>query len=191
MSNSKWRTYGGTNKLEKLNNITTNSLITETFTLRNAYYGNFDICGSLIITDNIYVGIDAFIQGNTDISNILTVVGNTILNSNVFIQDNAYLANNLFVTNDIVVDGSVNIYNELFMGNHKQNYLYGNITGIGINTHTPAAILDINGPSVAILNVYSSAETNTNIIARNKNQHGIVVSTSDISSAIQFYNDDK
>jgi len=183
MAQQTWKKYGGINTLEKNNHITTNSLTTDNFTLRNSYLGNFVITGSLYVSDNIYVSTDVNIQGNTDISNNLTVGGNLI------IEGNTYLYDNLFVSKGVVVDGNVNIYNELFLGSTKQMYLYGSSTGIGINTHSPSAILDISGSKEQILNVYSSGPINTNIIARNQNHHGIGVSSNDVSSCIQFYND--
>jgi UDP-3-O-[3-hydroxymyristoyl] glucosamine N-acyltransferase len=183
MAQQTWKKYGGINTLEKNNHITTNSLITDNFTLRNDYLGNFVISGSLKVYDNIYVSTDVVIKGKTDISNNLTVGGNLI------IAGNTYLYDNLFVSKGVVVDGNVNIYNELFLGNTKQMYLYGSSTGIGINTHSPTAILDISGSKEQILNVYSSGPINTNIIAQNQNHHGIGVSSNDVSSCIQFYND--
>ena len=189
MAQQTWKNYGGTHKLEKNNHITTNTLITDHFTLRNAYLGNFVISGSVYVSDNIYISTDVQIKGNTDISHNLTVGGNLLVDGNVLIQGNTYLYDNLFVSKDVIVDGSANIYNELFLGSTKQMYLYGSSTGIGINTRQPSAILDISGSKEEILNVYSSEQVNTNIIARNQNHHGIVVSTNDISSCIQFYND--
>ena len=56
-----FRKYGGTNKLEKNNNITVHSIVADTFTIRDAFLSVFTIDGDLTI------------GGNADISNNLTV----------------------------------------------------------------------------------------------------------------------
>ena len=178
IANQTWKSYGGVTNFEKTNNITVNNLTTNFFTMRNAYFGNFDICGSIHISNDANVDKNVVVKGSVDISNGLIVDKNTALNSTVNILGITTMQNNLNVLN-----GSVNIYNELFLGNTLQNplqnYLYGTNTGIGINTHVPIATLDISGSGPNILNVYSSAPVNTNIIARNQTQNGIVVSAND------------
>ena len=64
MSNQTWRKYGGMNKLEKMNNITVNSLVTDTFTVRDVasefqiqalnVTGNSNLSGNIDISGSIY-----------------------------------------------------------------------------------------------------------------------------------------
>jgi hypothetical protein len=56
-----FRKYGGTNKLEKNNNITVHSIVADTFTIRDAFLSIFTIDGNLKI------------NGNSNITKILTV----------------------------------------------------------------------------------------------------------------------
>jgi hypothetical protein len=56
-----FRKYGGTNKLEKNNNLTVHSIVADTFTIRDAFLSVFTIDGNLKI------------NGNAVISDILTV----------------------------------------------------------------------------------------------------------------------
>jgi len=67
---SSWKKFGGINNLEKSNNITTNSLSADYFTLNNAYVGYFSICGELSVSQNTHLNADVFIDGNTDIKKI-------------------------------------------------------------------------------------------------------------------------
>ena len=64
MSNQSWRKDGGMNKLEKMNNITVNSLVTDTFTVRDVasefqiqalnVTGNSNLSGNIDISGSIY-----------------------------------------------------------------------------------------------------------------------------------------
>ena len=56
-----FRKYGGTNKLEKNNNLTVHSIVADTFTIKNAFLSVFTIDGDLKI------------NGNAIISNTITV----------------------------------------------------------------------------------------------------------------------
>ena len=44
-----WRKYGGTNKLDKFNNVTVNSIVADTFTIRDAFLSVFKVQGDLTI----------------------------------------------------------------------------------------------------------------------------------------------
>ena len=61
MSNQTWRKYGGLNKMEKLNNITVNSFVTDKFTVREvanefqvsalSVFGNANLLGTLSVAE--------------------------------------------------------------------------------------------------------------------------------------------
>ena len=79
-----FRKYGGTNKLEKNNNITVHSIVADTFTIRDAFLSVFTIEGDLQI------------GGNGIISNNLTVnqqlnAATLDISSNATIEGNLYL----------------------------------------------------------------------------------------------------
>jgi hypothetical protein len=79
-----FRKYGGTNKLEKNNNLTVHSIVADTFTIRDAFLSVFTIDGNLKI------------NGNAVISDILTVkeqinVKTLDVSSNATIEGYLYL----------------------------------------------------------------------------------------------------
>ncbi len=83
-TNMSFRKYGGTNKLEKNNNITVHSIVADTFTIRDAFLSIFTIEGDLTI------------GGNGIISNNLTVskqinVATLDVSLNATIEGNIYL----------------------------------------------------------------------------------------------------
>ena len=190
MPTPSWKTYGGINKLEKINNISVNSIVTDNFTLKRAYFGNFDICGTLLVSDNLIVQGEGDISGNAYLKSGLHVAKDSSMNGNLVIGRNLKVNGNVTeLLNDFIVDGSANIQNELFLGQSKDMYFFGTGTGVGLNTKTPEATLDISGTDINSLNVYSSQLTNTNILARNMNLHGLLVETDDTSTKIKMYND--
>ena len=190
MPTPSWKTYGGINKLEKINNISVNSVVTDNFTLKRAYFGNFDICGTLLVSDNLIIQGDGDISGNVYLKSGLHVAKDSSMNGNLVIGGNLKVKGNVTeLLHDFIVDGSANIQNELFLGQNKDMYFFGTGTGVGLNKTGPEATLDISGPNINSLNVYSSDVTNTNILARNRNLHGLLVETDDTSTKIKMYND--
>ena len=92
-----FRKYGGTNKLEKNNNITVHSIVADTFTIRDAFLSIFTIEGDLRI------------GGNGRIENNLTV--STQINAATLdISLNAMIEGNLYL------DKSKDVF---FKGNNK------------------------------------------------------------------------
>ena len=198
MSNQSWKIYGGINKTEKMNYITTKSIVANNLSTKEAYVGNYDICGELhvsnntILSQNATIDRDLLVGGNTRVFSGLTVSGNTTLNSDTRINGNVHIKNRLDVSKNAIIEGSMNVYDKLYIGQNSSQYLYGSTSGIGLNTILPQSTLDIYGTNTSSLNVKSSSLTNTNILARNTNNHGIVLSVDDLngaSSSIQFYND--
>jgi len=47
-----WKKYGGLNKLEKINNITVTSIVTDTFTVRQSFLNTFNVEGNLEVFGN-------------------------------------------------------------------------------------------------------------------------------------------
>ena len=91
-----FRKYGGTNKLEKNNNITVHSIVADTFTIRDAFLSIFTIEGDLTI------------GGNSNISNNLTV--NKQINATTLdISTNAIIEGNLYLDKekDVFLRGNI------------------------------------------------------------------------------------
>ena len=97
-----WKKYGGTNKLDKLNNISVNAIVTDKFTLKNFYVGDWDICGGLNvsvnanITKDLYVGGNIFATGDITIEGSMNVLDTNII-GDVFVANSAYIRENLFL----------------------------------------------------------------------------------------------
>ena len=160
MSNQTWRKYGGMNKLEKMNNITVNSLVTDSFTVRDVA-SEFQI-QALNVTGN------SNLSGNIDISGSIYANSLDVL-TNVILEEYLYFG----LTNNIYFKGvSTN-------GVNKR---------LGLNTTSPESTLDIHGNSVGTLNVYTSELVNRNILAHNYDHNGIALYTDNSKSSIQFYN---
>ena len=177
-SSNNWKKYGGINKLDKMNFLNVNSITTDKLTLREAYVGAFDICGNVVISEN------------------LSVDGNTKLNANLYIIQNLDISKNLVVDGNIIVNGNSTFtnsksvfYNNVYLGPDEAQYFYGTPNGIGVNIQNPNATLDICGNRVEVFNVFSDLSSNRNIIARNMNHQGIVVSVDNSNSTIDFFND--
>jgi UDP-3-O-[3-hydroxymyristoyl] glucosamine N-acyltransferase len=169
---SSWKKVGGINKLDKMNFLNVNSITTDKLTLREAYTGQFDICGNATVSNRLFV--------DRDVS----------FNSSLYIRGNLSVDNNLDFNGNLVGRSAITLYDKLYLGSDPSaSYFYGDGSGIGINIKKPMAALDICGNYVETLNVFSNQTTNRNIIARNVNYHGISVYTSDTSSNIYFFND--
>ena len=177
-SSSSWKKFGGINKLDKMNFLNVNSIVTDTMTLREAYVGAFDICGNVTISEK------------------LSVNGKTTFNNNVYVTDNVDISKNVIVDGNIFVKGNAvfnttqsTFFNKLYFGSDNKQFFYGDPGGIGINIENPNATLDICGNRVEVFNVFTDSSSNRNIIARNMNKKGIVVSVDNSNSTIDFFND--
>jgi carbonic anhydrase/acetyltransferase-like protein (isoleucine patch superfamily) len=196
MSNTSWKQYGGTNHLDntRLGTIIANNLI-----LKNAYTGDLTINGNLTVGNvnalsinivNLSVN-DILIRGNITAQQNSTFLGNVNLNGNTFVNGNILFNNNISTTTDLTVGGNISIgHNATIFGNIyiPPNYIINTINGIGINT-TPIATLDISGNNQQSLNLFSNQTSTFNVIAQNKANKGILVTTNSTTNSIQFFND--
>ena len=61
-----WKKYGGLNQLEKMNNITVNSIVTDTFTVRKfaneMKVAGIDVTGNVNINGFLFVVLDIWKQ---------------------------------------------------------------------------------------------------------------------------------
>jgi hypothetical protein len=174
MSNNSWRSYGGTNKNDNLQNISIGTLVADSLLLRQNYATEFTVQGSMQVLG------DATIQGNATIKRNF-ILGN---GSDIFANRDVYINENLYFgrTSDQGV------------AQYGYSFIHGGSNQIGVNTTTPYTtfdITDITG-SDNVLTVRSQTAVNRNIIAENNARHGIISYTKDdvnsTYSSIQFYN---
>ena len=172
---SSWKQGGGVNNFEKSNRINTNTLSVSNFVLKEPYIGTFDICGGL----NVY-SISTFnniiVQGESEFFGPVSFYQNFTNYGNITTNDNLKTEKNIILGNSIYFD------------NGNSQYLYGNSSGIGFNTHFPTAALDISTNLINGLKIVSSQNTNVNTFSQ-KNGKGVQIGSDLSSSYIYFFND--
>jgi len=187
-----WKKYGGTNNYDQLSNLSLNNLVVDQLSIKTAYLGTFTICGELIV------------DGSTIVNNDYKVLGNLLANQNFSVKESIQIDQNVLIRNNLTTNGNTFLYNKLYLvGPNGEGYnsntntgnifILGSATGIGINNTNPDAILDIFGDNSKILNVKSSQSQNRNILARNNQNSGIVLSVDNSNnnrSYLEFYQTD-
>jgi len=151
---SGWKKFGGTNKLELTNNLTVNSIVTDSLSLKKFYLGDWDICGGLRVKDN------AIIYKDTDLCGNLIVGKDTTLLGEFSVSKDTNLYGNLVVLNDAYF--SKNVYFDPF-GNTLLNAVNG---GFGFNKYDPLATIDISSDRVQTVYMKTSTIENRNIYAQ-------------------------
>ena len=131
MYSQKWRTYGGTNQLEKNNHVTFQSLVVHNFTLTNDYLGLFSIQGQLKVSDitnlnaNLIVGGDQLNYGN------LLVEGYSYFSQNVIMQQNLDVSS-VVINDTLFVGGTFTIFKDILVGGNV--YVKNNSLLLGYNS---------------------------------------------------------
>lgn len=177
-----WKKYGGMFKSDKYNSIGVGTMVADQVLIRQRVISSSQVEGSLIVGENVSVGMDLFVKNNTSISGELMV------------DNNSYFGNKLYFNN-------IKDTNENYIA-----YLYGNskLGHLGIGTTAPKSFLDINvsnsitnsglsnstiGNTITeVLTVRNSNNKIRNIIAQNMHNSGIVVDTIGNIASIGFYN---
>ncbi len=172
-----WKKYGGTNKLETMNNLTVNSIVTDSLALKKYYLGDWDICGGLRVKDN------AIIFKNTDICGNLIVGRDTSLMGDFTVYKDANLYGNLVVLNDAFF--SQNLYFDPY-GNTLLNAANG---GFGFNKYNPLATIDISSDRIQTVYMKTSTIENRNVYAQNVNSQGIVMTVDSSNAYINMFVD--
>ena len=139
---SSWRQYGGTNKLNKTNNLNVNHLSSDTMTIRDAYTGNFDICGNLTVDKNINIKNNLQVDGNIHVSNNVVIDDKlTVYTLQILVEE--FRLQTALLKGNITVQGESNLYNTVYLDPLKNEFIKGNNGNIGMNTINPQATLDI------------------------------------------------
>lgn len=161
MSRQSWRKHGGLGKMEKMNNLTVTSVVTDTFTVRE-------------IAQEFQVSALS-VYGDANIRQNVNVLQDVSCNRNLFIGENAYFGDtiNMGTVPYVTLKGQ-------FVNNERR---------IGINNSgLPTATLDITGDSISSIVVNTSSTTNRNILCKQVNDCGIALSSDTVDSSIHFYN---
>jgi len=174
MSNNSWKQYGGISKMDNFNTINASTIIADQFISRSVrpqyqlLNGTFEVTDHVIAGNSIHADVDMF------------------SNRDIYANNKLFFGNNTFARDKLVLPTLTDVQKI------THAYLYGNDTNIGINTILPKTIFNITGTIGSITDILTVESKNVlirNIIAQNKNQHGIVVDADDASSNIMFYND--
>jgi hypothetical protein len=189
-----WKQYGGTNNFERASRINTQSLTANQIIFKEAYNGNFDICGGFQVSENASISGNLSVNGVTvlnnnvtigQLSSVLDVNAETNFNNNITLnagfstKGSIYAEENAYIGNTIVY-GNENIIKQ---------FIYGDLNGIGINTYNPQAALDISSNQLYSILVKSSDVSNQSVLAQNVLKQGITVGVDSNSSFIYFNND--
>ena len=174
MSNNSWKQYGGINKMNNFNAINASTIIADKF-LSRSFASTYELLrGSFEATENILAGLNNYTH--VDIFS----------NRDIYTNNKLYFGANQFVKTENVLP-TLSSSQKLTYA-----YLYGNDSKIGINTTIPKTSFNITDLSASVTDILTVESNNLlvrNIIAQNKNQHGIVVNANDLNSNILFYND--
>ena len=154
-----WKKVGGLNKLEKMNNITVNSIVTDTFTVRKQA-NKFNVGG-------LDVDGDMNVKGNLSVTELIDASGLDI-------------SNNISLLDSLIFDASHQIYYKA----HKD----GNGNYLALNKQQGQATLDICGNSLYTLNVETTLQSQRNILARTSDNNGIMFLVDPSQSSIFLYN---
>jgi len=193
---STWKKYGGLSHVEAQNSISAYSLSVDLFTLRQAYFGTFDICGELHVSGNALVDHDVRPNNIT--------VKNDISCNQLFVKSNSNHLGDMFVTGNLsVLSGNVRIMNgnidlshnlylskQLFLGNSGL-YINGtDISGnIGINTMAPKSALDFQSSKPFMLNLETTNPVNYSVLSKTAGADGLVVYADASTSRLDFFVD--
>ena len=176
MSNNKWKQFGGTTKSYKTFSI--GNIVADDVLLRQKYSGEFEILGSIVITDNmISSGL-----------NVRTSSLNTALMRLTPTADSGG------------TEDQLHIFTPTKFGNNGANispdFFIGSGAGIGVNTSDiSSATLHIYGRTLENDNrnhdliISSAQETSSTILTQNSSlSGGIRAKTDAAGSALEFYN---
>jgi hypothetical protein len=131
MYSQKWRTYGGTNQLEKNNNVAFQSLVVNNFTLTNDYLGLFSIQGELKVSDNTNLNANLIVMRDQLNYGSLLVEGYSYFSQNVIMQQNLDVSS-VVINDTLFVGGTFTIFKDILVGGNV--YVKNNSLVLGYNS---------------------------------------------------------
>ena len=162
--------------MDNANKINTNTLSVNSLLMKEPYFGLFDICGGLSVS------------GNTKMNNV-TINGNSLFNGSATFTNSFNAAGNVDSNDSVNVKNDIVLGNTIYFDNKKLQFIYGNSSGLGINTYFPHSALDISTNLISGFNIYSSQIQNISTLAQNNQQKGIQVGVDINTTYINMFND--
>ena len=150
---------------DTVNKFRAGVIVADELILRQKYSGEFEVLGDINVAGDI-IGTGDLLIKNDDNSPRFEVSTVLTLDMDAFLR------------------------NRLYLGTNGTDYLSGGTNGIGLNTTTPDGTFEIVGRTGIPYNfIVSSSDTQAKtVIARNVNDRGIVATTTDTNSSIEFFN---
>ena len=162
--------------METSNKVNTNTLSVNTLFMKEPYVGTFDICGGLSVSitstlnDLNVTGVSIF-SGPSTFTESFTTLGN------IDSSDSANIKNNVVLGNTIYFDSG------------KNQFIYGNVNGLGVNINSPQAAIDVSTNLIKGFNIISSQNQNISTLAQNNSGKGVQVGVDSNTSYVNFFND--
>jgi hypothetical protein len=113
MSNSRWKKYGGIDRLENNNNLSVHSLIADSLTLRTAYSGRLDVDGELYV-NGIATIVSDLNANNCIIKNNINT--NKLFSNEVDVSGDIIVKNDAQINNNLIVNGVIKAKDKLYIG---------------------------------------------------------------------------
>ena len=170
-----WKKYGGTNKLDKFNNLSVNTLVADKLTLKVSYIGNWDVSGGISSTE------DANFNQNVNVDGTITC-GNINILGTLGVLDTR-------INGNLTVDYSMFVREDLYLDASGSSFIHADQGKFGFNTYDPYATIDISGDTEASIYVQSSAQSNKNVLAQNATNKAITLNVESANAYIDFYVD--
>ena len=104
------------------------------------------------------------------------------------VYDNAYFYKYLFFYNDLYIYGNIHLYNKVYLGPNDDSYFYGTENGVGLNTTTPSANLDIVGNKKNVFIAQANIPLVENFVALNTANTAVSVGGNSYAAFVAFYN---
>lgn len=152
---------------DTVNKFRAGVIVADELLLRQAFSAEFEVLGDINVDGDI-TGSGRLLIKNPDPDN----------------------SPRLDVSSVLTLDMDAFLRNRLYLGTNGTDYLSGGTNGIGLNTTTPDGTFEIVGRTGIPYNfIVSSSDTQAKtVIARNVNDRGIVATTTDTNSSIEFFN---
>ena len=104
------------------------------------------------------------------------------------VYDNAYFYKYIFFYNDLYIYGNIHLYNRAYLGPNDESYFYGTEIGVGLNTTTPSAYLDVVGSKKNVFIAQANIPLVENFVALNSANTAVSVGGNSYASIVSFYN---
>ena len=187
MSNNSWKQYGGVEKINSFNVISSSIIIAEEFVSKNTNPGKEIFNGSLEVTVDLIAGRNAVAQNDMIVSNSISAIKDLYINRDLYIDNKLYF----FSLNPTAYISTVQLDSVLPLDT-SHAYITGDFYNIGVNVKEPKTAFHIscdNSSTSHILTVNSNNDYIRNVVAKNKNKKGIVTDANNDESKIMFFND--